>query len=379
MGSAADSETAPEPSRGPRALDRKVRHRPEKRPRVVAYGTDQHTPAEEVLHRELMNDGSTVAVVTELAHTESVDATSGPRMRRLRFFAPSKCGEFLDSSEVQSETKLDASGEPDCTCLSLPYHRIMAACTCWHRSADNRRRRDGRILVIGGGGGCVARYLNATLRTTVDVVEVEPAVVGIAQKFFTSSGALLADLTWHTEDGVSFVARHAAQSSAFDAVIVDVSHTSDRGHVSRTSAAPVDTWDMAAPSPEIVAPAVLSGLASLTRCVLINVLPSELDNTGCSTNDDCGRGSTGPQSSEVAERSVQRIARLLSAAGFTSVDELQAEAVSNRVLLCRHSVSDPARERLKGINGHELGEMTPMKELLGPLRNFEVRRVVLTE
>ena len=91
--------------------------------------------------------------------------------------------------------------------------------------------------------------MNATLRTTVDVVEVEPAVVGIAQKFFTSSGALPADLTWHTEDGVSFVARHAAQSSAFDAVIVDVSHTSDRGHVSRTSAAPVDTWDMSAPSP----------------------------------------------------------------------------------------------------------------------------------
>jgi hypothetical protein len=331
--------------------------RSRKRPRV-AYGADSQTPAEEVLHEEPMADGRTVAVVAELARVES--SGSGPRLRRLRFFAPSECGKFLDSSEVQSEVRLDSFGRPDPTWLSLPYHRIMAACACWHYTTGTRRPSSGRVLMVGGGGGCIAHYLHAKLRAAVDVVEVDPSVVRIARSFFSPSEIVPSDLTWHTEDGASFIAKHVAQSSGFNAVIVDVSHAS----------AQENPWDMAAPSPSMVAPAVLSGLAILTRCVLINVLPSGIDNPRCTHEDH------GPAHAELIARSVQRIARLVHAAGFSRVDQVQVDAVSNRVLICR---SEPANERLGRISSQELLAMDPMRELLGSLDNLEIRRVMLIE
>ena len=331
-----------------------------KRPRSVAYGTDARTPCEEVLHEERMADGLTVAVVAELVCSES--AGSASRLRRLRFFAPSRCRQFLDSSEVQSEVRLDPSGRPDTTWLSLPYHRIMAACTCWHHAAAGTQRPGGeRVLMLGGGGGCIAHYLHAKLQVTVDVVEAEPSVVRIAQSFFTPPETVRNNLTWHTEDGSHFIAHHPAQSSAFNAVIMDVSHASAGG---------VEKWDMAAPSPSMVAPAVLSKLAILTRCVLINVLPSEIDNPRCTESSDEGRRPAH------AARCVQRIARLANAAGFSCVDEVQVDDVSNRVLVCRPK---SANERLDEMSSHELLEMDPMRELLGSLNNVHVRRVMLTK
>eukprot|EP01043_Picozoa_sp_COSAG02_P009444 COSAG02_NODE_320_length_24784_cov_30.538708_14_plen_366_part_00 len=328
-----------------------------KRPRSVAYGTDARTPCEEVLHEERMADGLTVAVVAELACSES--ARSGSRLRRLRFFVPSRCRQFLDSSEVQSEVRLDPSGRPDNTWLSLPYHRIMAACTCWYHAAGGTQRLGSeRVLMVGGGGGCIAHYLRAKLQAAIDVVEAEPSVVRIAQSFFTPPETVRNTLRWHTEDGSHFIAHHAAQSSAFSAVIVDVSHA---------SAGRVDKWDMAAPSPSMVAPEVLSNLAILTRCVLINVLPSGTDKPHCT---DEGRAPAH------ASRCVQQIARSVRAAGFSCVDEVQVDAVSNRVLVCR---SESADDRLDEMSSQELLGMDPMKELLGSLKNLHVRRVTLTE
>lgn len=317
--------------------------------------------------------------VTELACSKSSGSSFSPPRRRLRFFLPSVCGEFLDSSEVQSEVRLRPCGQPDPTCLSLRYHAMAAALlrSCWHCTAgDDQGPPQGRIMMVGGGGGCLAWYLHATLRPAVlDVVECEPAVVAIAHNYFAPSVPVPSSpvgLTWHTEDGVSFIARMAAtESTTFDAVILDVSHAS--------AAVPVQSdskWDMAAPSPAIVAPAVLSGLASLTRCVLINVLPSPIDNDGGCQNDAVGRSrGRGPAGADSAKRCVQRIADCVAAAGFTCVEEMRSEGVSNRILLCR---SETSHEPLPDIDIRDTcAEQTAqMRELLDALQNFEVRRVM---
>ena len=314
------------------------------------------------MHEADCSDVGTRAVVTELVRSGAQDVGSDLPLRRLRFFTPSLCGRYLDSSEVQSEVRLDPSGQPDSTWLSLPYHRCLAAASCWHQHtvADARRPGNWHILIVGGGGGCVAQYLHSTLRSAVDVVELEPAVVELAHKFFTPSGRVPVGLNWHTEDGASFITRHAVLSMRFDTVILDVS---------RSYAAPQaqDKWGMAAPSPTIVAPTVLSELRKITRCVLINVLPSENGDTSCTTTD---HGASGGQ--VAAERCVQRIARLLAATGFTVVDEIRAEAMCNRILV--------GRSTSKTMHAlHNLTQMSSTQGLLGSLNDVEIRRLVPAE
>ena len=69
------------------------------------------------------------------------------------------------------------------------------------------------ILIIGLGGGTLPRTLERLLpRADIDVVEIDPAVVRVAQQYF----AFQADAHVHVivQDGRAYVRRRCAAASA---------------------------------------------------------------------------------------------------------------------------------------------------------------------
>ena len=79
------------------------------------------------------------------------------------------------------------------------------------------KQRQERVLLIGLGGGGMVRFVEENLpSTSIEVVEIDPAVVRLAGEYFeTSDGPRV---TIHTEDAFDFVAR---RHEPFDAIYLD--------------------------------------------------------------------------------------------------------------------------------------------------------------
>ncbi|HCX15098.1 MAG TPA: spermidine synthase [Rhodospirillaceae bacterium] len=77
-----------------------------------------------------------------------------------------------------------------------------------------------RILIIGLGGGTLPMALRNILpNVNLDVVEIDPAVVGVARKYFGYKED--AKLRTHTEDGRIFVKKALLSGSTYDLIMLD--------------------------------------------------------------------------------------------------------------------------------------------------------------
>ncbi|WKZ57366.1 MAG: fused MFS/spermidine synthase [Bdellovibrionota bacterium] len=105
----------------------------------------------------------------------------------------------------QSVVNLDNPDE-----LVLPYARLMAA-------AAQAVSRPQRALVIGGAGCSLPRALRARYpEMQVDVVEIDPAMTEVAQKYFFLQAD--AQMGFYHEDGRTFINREHAP---YDLIYVD--------------------------------------------------------------------------------------------------------------------------------------------------------------
>ena len=77
-----------------------------------------------------------------------------------------------------------------------------------------------RILVIGLGGGVLTSYLQQVFPTAVvDAIELDPAVVDIALKFF---GLQVSErCAVHVADGLDFIQQARAAEERYDIVVID--------------------------------------------------------------------------------------------------------------------------------------------------------------
>jgi spermidine synthase len=79
------------------------------------------------------------------------------------------------------------------------------------------------VLMIGGGAGAVPMIFRQTYPVSIDVVEIDPAVVKVAEKWFELKGD--EKLSVFAQDGRMFVHN---TSKAYDLVIIDVYTAGDR-------------------------------------------------------------------------------------------------------------------------------------------------------
>ncbi len=107
------------------------------------------------------------------------------------------------------------------TCMSLAdrdrlvfdYTRMMMAALYLNPSPQ-------RILIIGLGGGTLPRTLQKILPTArIDVVEIDPAVVRVAHKYFDFVPARATRV--FEEDGRVFAKRMGKQQARYDLVMLD--------------------------------------------------------------------------------------------------------------------------------------------------------------
>ena len=133
---------------------------------------------------------------------QTLYVVDGPERRCLRFTNDAAA---LDQSCVRR-------AEPDR--LEFRYTRAMVAMTLLWQPAPRR------VLMIGLGGGSIARAL-ALLRPDmeIDIVEIDPAVVSVAQRFF--GFAADAKRRVHAQDARDYVRAAAARGEQFDAVLLD--------------------------------------------------------------------------------------------------------------------------------------------------------------
>lgn len=77
---------------------------------------------------------------------------------------------------------------------------------------------DGRILFVGLGGGAMPMYTRAVMpNARVEVVEIDPAIVDVAQRFFGFRPD--SQLVVHTADGRAFI--EGAPPGSYDLVVLD--------------------------------------------------------------------------------------------------------------------------------------------------------------
>lgn len=79
------------------------------------------------------------------------------------------------------------------------------------------KQRQERVLLIGLGGGGMVRFVEENLpETSIEVVEIDPAVVRLADEYFETRDGIRVEI--HTEDAFDFVAR---RHEPFDAIYLD--------------------------------------------------------------------------------------------------------------------------------------------------------------
>ncbi len=112
---------------------------------------------------------------------------------------------FDDDGARQSVVKL---GDPDH--LALPYARTMLAGMALVKEPK-------RILVVGLGGGTIPSFLHKHYpEAAIDVVELDPAVVRVAKRFFGFAEDAL--LRVHVADGRKYIEQCRKQ---YDVVFLD--------------------------------------------------------------------------------------------------------------------------------------------------------------
>ena len=214
-----------------------------------------------MIFQQLHSDSRRTTTVTHtLLHNTQDESDGSESVHRLRFFSPSPCGSWLDSTEIQSELLFTRSGLPQFTTLCLPYHRMLVAalgicCSRMPQLPTSRRATAMQnssvtaamsVLIIGGGGGTLAHFLERTLPSslTIDVIEPEPSVILAGRSFFgcrpqnasgpTQAGPLSAPtrVRWYTEEGISFLQKFSSpclgkpgppqSRRRYDVIIIDV-------------------------------------------------------------------------------------------------------------------------------------------------------------
>ena len=111
----------------------------------------------------------------------------------------------LGKEGLQSSIDLDHPGE-----LQVAYTRMLFASLLFCQPQE-------RVLIIGLGGGGMVRFVERRLpKTTVEAVEIDPAVVKIAAKYFETADS--ERVTIHAEDAFVFVENEGAH---YDAIYLD--------------------------------------------------------------------------------------------------------------------------------------------------------------
>jgi len=109
------------------------------------------------------------------------------------------------TEQLQSTIDLENPGE-----LQVAYTRALFASLLFKNPQE-------RMLLIGLGGGGMVRFVEDRFPdTTIEAVEIDPAVVRIAGEYFQTTekpGVIL-----HTEDAFAFLQR---KHNAFDAIYLD--------------------------------------------------------------------------------------------------------------------------------------------------------------
>ncbi|GAA4340911.1 hypothetical protein GCM10023144_41040 [Pigmentiphaga soli] len=124
-----------------------------------------------------------------------------------------------DGERCMKFGSIDAPGRQSCQSLAHPdtllfeYTKMMLGSLYLKPDPHN-------ILVIGLGGGSLPRALAEVLpETRIDCVEIDPAVVSVAQRYFgLKTGPRLRVFT---DDGRDFVRQAAARGEKYDIVMLD--------------------------------------------------------------------------------------------------------------------------------------------------------------
>ncbi|XP_054835158.1 eEF1A lysine and N-terminal methyltransferase [Eublepharis macularius] len=106
--------------------------------------------------------------------------------------------------------------------LCCAHHRAMVAGLCLLKNPEQLPEAPIRVLVIGLGGGSLPLFIHDYfLQCTVDVVEIDPAILEVATRWF---GFSTGDrLKVHIADGLVYVSSQAAEvPSSYDAIMFDV-------------------------------------------------------------------------------------------------------------------------------------------------------------
>jgi len=145
-----------------------------------------------------MIHGERVLVARHSAFQAILLTENAAGMRTLRFGA---------DGHSQSVVK---AGDPKH--LELPYARVLPASLAFVPNAQ-------RALIVGLGGGTLPRFLHSHFpQLTIDVVELDPDVVNVAQEYcgFTED----ARMRVFVEDGRDFI-EAATATGAYDIILLD--------------------------------------------------------------------------------------------------------------------------------------------------------------
>jgi spermidine synthase len=116
-------------------------------------------------------------------------------------------------------TKLCAIGRQTCIDLKQP-NRLVFEYTQMMLGALYLRPQPHSILVIGLGGGTLPRTLEQLLPDAdIDVVEIDPAVVGVAQQYFGFRPDARIHLT--VQDGRAYVRQALRGSKRYELIMLD--------------------------------------------------------------------------------------------------------------------------------------------------------------
>lgn len=112
-----------------------------------------------------------------------------------------------DSGEVVLESSVDMQNP---THLIIPYSQVMMGTFVIRPEPKS-------ALMIGVGGGAMIHYLQAYFpEITMDAVDIDPEIIGVAQMYFGIQSS--SNLKLHSEDGFKFIAEG---DQKYDVVYMD--------------------------------------------------------------------------------------------------------------------------------------------------------------
>ena len=114
---------------------------------------------------------------------------------------------------------VEAPGRQSCYAIDAPQ-RLIFDYTRMMFGALYLKPDPARIMIIGLGGGSMPTALHTVLpRTVIDTVEIDPAVVSVAKKYFNFKPD--GTLRVHVADGRAFVQQALKEGRRYDIVMLD--------------------------------------------------------------------------------------------------------------------------------------------------------------